>query len=361
MHFCSNDELSPREVTQQWEDQILAPEAMRSIRTRGRERPETPCPFRTDYQRDRDRILHCKTFRRLAAKTQVFVQPRTDHDRTRLTHSLEVSQVARTIARVLRLNEDLTEAIALGHDLGHSPFGHSGEAVLDAVYREYDPEAGFRHNEQSLRVVELLENDGRGLNLTWEVCDGILRHSKGAGDWPGDNIIAATLEGQLVALCDRIAYSSHDIDDALRAGLLKGTDLPANIVARLGQTHSERLSAMVADVVAASHDLRCIRMTPEMTALTNQLKDFMYKNLYLTRSMAPNIRRQIQQVITDLFHYHMAHSDAVPGIDATLPLTRRARLVCDFIAGMTDHFAEKQYKKIRDRLCRLPEDWLTHA
>ncbi|HEY3376656.1 MAG TPA: dNTP triphosphohydrolase, partial [Armatimonadota bacterium] len=258
-----------RIVTEAWEDRLLAPQGMRSARSRGRLRAEAPCPFRTDYQRDRDRILHSKTFRRLAAKTQVFVQPRTDHDRTRLTHSLEVCQVARTIARVLRLNEDLTEAIALGHDLGHSPFGHSGEEALDAVYREYDPTACFHHSAQSLRVVDLLENDGAGLNLTWEVRDGILRHSKGAGDWPRTDQIAATLEGQLVALCDRIAYSSHDIDDALRGGLLTIADLPANIVERLGVTHSERLSAMVADVIDASAELTLIRMTPSMTELTN--------------------------------------------------------------------------------------------
>ena len=334
---------------------MLAPQAMRSARSRGRMRAEDPCPFRTDYQRDRDRILHCKSFRRLAAKTQVFFGSRTDHDRTRLTHSLEVSQVARTIARVLRLNEDLTEAIALGHDLGHSPFGHAGEAVLDRVFREYDPTVRFRHNEQSLRVVDFLENDGAGLNLTWEARNGILHHSKGDADLTQEGLASATLEGQLVALCDRIAYSSHDIDDALRGGLLTIADLPANIVERLGTTHSARLTAMVSDVIAASQDLVIIRMTPAMTELTNQLKDFMYEHVYLTRSMAPDMRTYLQQVILDLFHYYMAHSDAVPGLDCTLPLRQRARMVCDFIAGMTDTFATKQYDEIRDRLCRMPE------
>ncbi|HOF87583.1 MAG TPA: dNTP triphosphohydrolase, partial [Armatimonadota bacterium] len=265
----------PRQVTERWEARALAPGAAHSARSRGRAHPDEPCPFRTEFQRDRDRILHCKAFRRLAGKTQVFVPPRGDHERTRLTHSLEVSQVARTIARALRLNEDLTEAIALGHDLGHSPFGHAGEAALDAVYREYDPGAGFRHHEQSLRVVECLERDGRGLNLTWEVRDGILRHSKGAADLPQTMApVAATLEGQLVALCDRIAYSSHDIDDALRTGRLRADDLPAPVRERLGATHSARLTAMVSDVITASAALDAIRMSPAMTELTNELKDF---------------------------------------------------------------------------------------
>lgn len=334
---------------------MLAPQAMRSAQSRGRQRQETPCPFRTDFQRDRDRILHSKSFRRLAAKTQVFVQPRTDHNRTRLTHSLEVCQVARTIARVLRLNEDLTEAIALGHDLGHSPFGHSGENALDAVYREYDPTARFRHSEQSLRVIDILEHDGAGLNLTWEVRNGILHHSKGDADLPKEGLAPATLEGQLVALCDRIAYSSHDIDDALSAGLLTATDFPANIVECLGVTHSQRLTAMVSDVIEASHDLTKIRMSPAMTVLTNQLKSFMYENLYLTRSIAPDMRSYLQQIIADLFHYYMANPGTVSEVSAAMSLPQRARLVCDFIAGMTDNFAEKQYAIVQDRLCRMPD------
>lgn len=345
----------PRRMTECREDETLAPQATRSTASRGRQHPEPPCPFRTDYQRDRDRILHSKAFRRLAAKTQVFVFPRTDHDRTRLTHSLEVSQVARTIARALRLNEDLTEAIALGHDLGHSPFGHAGEAALDDVYREYDPAARFRHSEQSLRVIDVLENDGAGLNLTWEVRNGILHHSKGDADFPRKGLPAATLEGQVVCLCDRIAYSSHDIDDALRHGQLVLDDLPAHVVERLGVSHSERLTAMVSDVIAASAELTTIRMSPAMTDLTNQLKTYMYEHLYLTRSMAPDIRCHIRRVIVDLFHYYMAVPAAVPGLDAAIPLRRRARLVCDFIAGMTDTFAELQYAEIKDRLCDVPK------
>ena len=327
---------------------MLAGPAMRSAQTRGRQLADPPCPLRTEYQRDRDRILHSKAFRRLAGKTQVFVPPfRSDHDRTRLTHTLEVCQVARTIARALRLNEDLVEAIALGHDLGHSPFGHTGEDALDAVYRTYDPAAHFRHNEQSLRVVDLLERDGRGLNLTWEVRDGILHHSKGAADWPCHEAIAGTLEGQLVALCDRVAYSSHDIDDALRAGLLTVDDLPANIVARLGATHSARLTAMVGDIIAASHPLAIIRMSPAMTELTNQLKDFMYENLYLSRAMAPRVRAHVRQVVTELFHDGMAHPISAADEVAALSTPQRARLVCDHIAGMTDHFAEQQCRRLR--------------
>ena len=343
---------SPREITEEWEERMLATAAMRSACSRGRQRADAPCPFRTAFQRDRDRILHAKSFRRLAGKTQVFVPPfRSDHDRTRLTHTLEVCQVARTIARALRLNEDLVEAIALGHDLGHSPFGHTGEDALDAVYHAYDPTAHFRHNEHSLRVVDLLERDGRGLNLTWEVRDGILRHSKGAADWPCDEA-AATLEGQLVALCDRIAYSSHDIDDALRAGLLHADDLPANIVSRLGVTHSARLTAMVGDVISASGSLLAIRMSPAMTELTNQLKDFMYENLYLSRAMAPRVRAHVRRVVTELFHDGMAHPDTVPGGAEVETTAQRARLVCDHIAGMTDQFAEKQYRRLR----RSPRD-----
>jgi dGTPase len=333
----------PRQITEFWEQQWLAPPAALSARSRGRERVDPPCPFRTEFQRDRDRILHCKAFRRLATKTQVFVQPRTDHDRTRLTHTLEVCQVARTIARVLRLNEDLTEAIALGHDLGHSPFGHAGEAALNEVIREYDSTARFHHSVHSLRVVDLLERDGQGLNLTWETRDGILHHSKGAADWPASGAPAATLEGQLVALCDRIAYSSHDIDDALRAGRLTPGEFPPEVIEAIGLTHSARLTAMVSDVIAASADLSLICMSPEMTAVTNQLKDFMYEHLYLSRSMAPDTRVRIHEIVTGLFHFYMACPEYVPGgpkHDSAHTLTRR---VCDFIAGMTDGFAEGQY------------------
>jgi len=336
----------PRRITEYWEEQMLAPQAQRSAHSRGRMRATMPCPYRTEYQRDRDRILHSKAFRRLAAKTQVFVMPRTDHTRTRLTHSLEVCQVARTIARALRLNEDLAEAIALGHDMGHSPYGHSGETALDAIYRAYDPTARFHHAEQGLRVVDLLERDGEGLNLTWEVRDGILRHSKGSADWENREPISATLEGQLVALCDRIAYSSHDIDDALGAGLLTIDALPTNIVEKLGFTHSDRLTAMVTDVVHASQALTMICMTPAMTEITNQLKNFMYENVYLSGSIAPDKRDRISEIITTLFHYCMDHPEDMPGAQPPHSVTERARIVCDYISGMTDHFAENEFNRI---------------
>lgn len=339
--------LCLREQIEAREDLMLAPEAARSIYSRGRQRPELPCPFRTDFQRDRDRILHSKSFRRLAGKTQVFVSPRNDHDRTRLTHSLEVCQVARTVARVLRLNEDLTEAIALGHDLGHSAFGHAGETALNLIYQEYDPDAHFHHAEQSLRMVDLLERDGRGLNLTWEVRNGIAHHSKGEKDWPQKSSWrAATLEGQLVALADRIAYSSHDIDDAMRAGLLTLDQFPAFIVNSLGTTHSARLTAMIGDIINASRDLFFIRMTPEMTEITNELKNFMYLNLYLSRSMAPRVRRSVDETITGLFRHYMDHpteADISPDNDTRA----RARLVCDFIAGMTDDYARDAWRGVK--------------
>src|SRR5438552_1288743 len=260
--------MTPRERQEQWENEFLAPWAARASQTRGRERPEPSDPVRTSFQRDRDRILHSKSFRRLKHKAQVFMDPVEDHFRTRLTHTLEVAQIARTIARALRLNEDLTEAIALAHDLGHPPFGHAGEEALDAAYREFVPEAGIRHYEQSLRVVELLERgtgehfpqEGEtppethpGLNLTWEVRDGIATHSKGRKDLTDPSTgRAATLEGKAVRIADRVAYINHDIDDALRAGVLLPADLPRAQMESLGQTHSERIATMVIDIVTAS-------------------------------------------------------------------------------------------------------------
>jgi len=282
------------------------------------------------------------------------VAPRTDHDRTRLTHSLEVCQVARTIARALRLNEDLTEAIALGHDLGHGPYGHAGETALDAVYRQYDPHARFRHAEQGLRVVDVLERDGAGLNLTWEVRNGILHHSKGAADWTQHMAVAATLEGQLVALCDRIAYSSHDIDDALRCGRLTLADFPPHLVEQLGSTHSDRLTAMVSDVITASRELSAIRMSANMTTLTNELKDFMYEHLYLSRSMPTAVRTRITRVITELFHHYMAHPEQA-GLALEQDVAGRARAVCDLLAGMTDNFADEQFARCIDPCLGAPD------
>ena len=240
---------------QEWlEAQTLSPHAVQSAHTRGRARPEPPDAVRTEFQRDRDRILHCKAFRRLKHKTQVFIDPEEDHYRTRLTHTLEVAQVARTLARALRLNEDLTEAIALAHDLGHTPFGHGGETAVDEVLREYVPDAHFRHYEQSLRVVDVLEKGGQGLNLTWEVRDGIMGHSKGGADLgivSGDHL-PTSLEGLCVRFADRIAYINHDIDDTVRAGVLSVDDLPPECLAVLGRTHAQRIATMVMNVLQSS-------------------------------------------------------------------------------------------------------------
>ena len=336
----------PREQREQLENQILSPFAARSANTRGRQRPEPPCPIRTAFQRDRDRIIHCKAFRRLSHKTQVFIAPEADHYRTRLTHTLEVAQIARTISRALRLNEDLTEAIALGHDLGHTPFGHIGEAALDAVYRDFDPEARFHHAEQSLRVVDVLEKDGQGLNLTHEVRDGIRRHSKGMEDFPVEpEDRPETLEGVVVSYADRIAYINHDIDDAIRAGLIGEGDLPADCIALLGDTHAKRITTMVSDIVEHSADSPAISMGEEIEAATNRLKDFLYHRVYPVAHDAAEGDR-VRRLVTELFRFLMANPSAVPGgeeaaAEGTALLARR---VCDHLAGMTDRFAAQQFE-----------------
>ena len=256
-----------RELFLEREKSTLSPYAFLTSNTRGREHPYTPCPVRTEFQRDRDRVIHSTSFRRLMHKTQVFLMPVDDHYRTRLTHTLEVSQIARIIARGLRLNEDLTEAIALGHDLGHTPFGHAGE---DAMRACYDPD--FAHYKQSLRVVEKLERGGKGLNLTWEVRDGIVNHT--------GKHMASTLEGVIVKFADRIAYINHDIDDAVRAGILRPEDIPAELRAVLGERHSERINKMVLSVITASTDRPEIRMTDEIQQATDALRRFMFENVY---------------------------------------------------------------------------------
>ena len=258
---------NPRQYFERLEAETLSPYAMLSKNTRGRETPIEPCQIRTEFIRDRDRILHSKSFRRLKHKTQVFLSPQGDHYRTRLTHTLEVSQIARTISRALRLNEDLTEAISMGHDLGHTPFGHSGEDVLDELLP-----GGFEHNVQSLRVVEKLENDGEGLNLTFEVRDGILHHKKTG--------TPATLEGVVVSLADRIAYINHDIDDAIRAGVLKESDLPAECVRVLGNSHGKRINTMILDVVEQSAGKPAVTMSERMYEQFDALRDFMFDNVY---------------------------------------------------------------------------------
>ncbi|HPE16284.1 MAG TPA: deoxyguanosinetriphosphate triphosphohydrolase, partial [Oscillospiraceae bacterium] len=294
--------------------------------------PEPECSVRTCFQRDIDRIVHSKSFRRLKHKTQVFLQPEGDHYRTRMTHTIEVVRIARTIARGLFLNEDLTEAVAFGHDLGHTPFGHAGERVLDEIMP-----GGFRHYEQSLRVVDALEKNGAGLNLTWEVRDGILRHTK------GDE--AATLEGRIVRLADRIAYINHDIDDAIRAGIIKERDIPKDISRVLGPDHRSRINTLTEDVIAGSGDSVELRQSEKIGAAMEKLHDFMFERVYLN-PVAKGEETKAQGMIRQLFEYYVNNIDDLPA-DAVSQLARdgKERVVCDYIAGMTDQFAVDCYKR----------------
>ena len=297
-----------------------------------RARLEADDPLRTAFQRDRDRILHTTAFRRLKHKTQVFVAPVGDHYRTRLTHTLEVSAVARTTARALALNEDLVEAIAMGHDLGHAPFGHAGEAALDEILRaEHDRR--FEHNVQSLRVVEVLERGGRGLNLTDAVRDGILHHTG-----PG---LPATLEGQIVRLLDRVAYVNHDIEDALRAGVIQEGDLPGDEVAVLGRTTSERLTTLVTDVVVASAEGDRIRQSRAVGAAFLRLRRFMFQSVYLAPPASHEAERA-RGVVRSLFRWYLGHPEMLPASEEPDPVTR----VTDFVAGMTDRYALRTYRDI---------------
>ena len=325
--------MTIRETLEAEERSRLSPLAKCSADSVGRETPVAPCPLRTDFQRDRDRIIHCKAFRRLKFKTQVFLAPEGDHYRTRLTHTLEVAQVARTLARALRLNEDLTEAIALGHDLGHTPFGHIGERTLDALMPE-----GFRHNEQSLRVVEVLENDGAGLNLTREVRDGILCHS--GKQFP------ATLEGQCVRRADRIAYLNHDLDDALRGGILKPFELPADCLKVLGETHGQRINTMILDIVANSQGKDHLAMSPLVQEAMDGLREFMFERVYRDRWRAGE-EAKCDHVMRALFDHYSAHASEMPeeflligykdGMD---------RAVADFLSCMTDRYAIRTYEQL---------------
>ena len=325
--------MTIREQLEQEEDARLSPLAARARASRGREMPIEPCPLRPDYQRDRDRILHCKSFRRLKFKTQVFLSPEGDHYRTRLTHTLEVAQVARTLARALRLNEDLTEAIALGHDLGHTPFGHIGERSLDELMPE-----GFRHNEQSRRCVEVLENGGAGLNLTWEVRDGILCHS--GKQFP------ATLEGQCVRRADRIAYLNHDLDDALRGGVLQPFELPADCLKVLGQTHGQRINTMILDIVQNSQGKDMLMMSPLVQEAMDGLREFMFERVYRDRWRAAEEHR-CDLVMKQLFHYYSEHPGEMPEEYVLIGYREgMARGVCDFLSGMTDRYAVRTYQQL---------------
>lgn len=326
-----------RERIELLEQQNLSPLASLSAKSRGREREESPCKYRTAYQRDRDRIIHCKTFRRLKHKTQVFLSPEGDHYRTRLTHTLEVSQIARTIARALRLNEDLTEAISLGHDLGHTPFGHAGERALNAVM-----EGGFRHYEQSVRVVERLENDGKGLNLTWEVRDGILHHTCDQSP--------ATLEGRIVRISDRIAYINHDIDDAIRAGVLGESDIPDSIRSVLGPTRSARIDLLVSSIVENSGDN--IAMAPDVLNAFDKLRDFMFKSVY-ENPVAKGEETKVEGLIQRTFAYFLKNPSRLPGeYKRILEGEGAERAVCDYIAGMTDNYLLDVYHRLF-----IPRSW----
>lgn len=331
------------------EHELLSPRASFADATRGRERVLDLDPYRTEYQRDRDRIIHCKAFRRLSHKTQVFLAPEGDHYRTRLTHTLEVAQISRSIARALRLNEDLTEAIALGHDLGHTPFGHIGEDALNAALEELSeqyPSAlrPFRHNLQSLRIVEKLEYEGKGLNLTWEVRDGVAHHT-GAQR-------AATLEGQIVAIADRIAYINHDIDDSIRGGIIKETDLPVSPTDVLGHHHGARITTMVNDLVDHSLEGDEIGMSDGVWSAMLDLRKWLFENVYLS-DKAKVEEPKAFGVVRQLFEYYMAHPEMLseesgPGMDEELP-----QRVVDYVSGMTDRFALRQFESLF-----MPKNWM---
>lgn len=343
--------MTIREQTEEIERKTLHPRACRSSESKGRSRPEKEDVIRTCFQRDRDRVIHSKAFRRLKHKTQVFMAPVGDHYRTRLTHVLEVSQIARTISRALRLNEDLTEAIALGHDLGHTPFGHAGESVL----REIQP-GGFDHYRQSLRVVDFLENNGDGLNLTHEVRDGIVKHSKGRGLIIPDrrNERAETLEGLVVRLSDIVAYVNHDLDDAIRAGIIKRADIPKRVTAVLGENYSKRIDAMVKDVIFSTLEtgLKQIAMSEEISSAVYELRDFLYDRVYESERVKIEFRKA-KKILGDLYGYYLEHmEDVFRDIPAGKKLNRR-RMVCDFVAGMTDRFAVATYERLF-----LPQEWM---
>ena len=325
--------MTPRKLREQLEERTLSPYACQSRNTRGRKREEAECPIRTCFQRDTDRIVYSKAFRRLKHKTQVFLQPEGDHYRTRMTHTLEVSRIARTIARALALNEDLTEAIALGHDLGHTPFGHAGERLLSSLMP-----GGFAHYQQSLRVVDRLEKDGEGLNLTWEVRNGILCHTKGQQ--------AATLEGQVVRLADQIAYINHDIEDALRGGVIYPMDIPLAISSTLGFTHGERITALVTDVIDASRNQDHICQSPQVGEAMAALREFMFESVY-TNPLAKGEESKAQDMLRRLFEHYRQDPDQLPPDFQEIRVEEGVdRAVCDYIAGMTDPFAIERFTKL---------------
>ncbi|MEW6189096.1 MAG: deoxyguanosinetriphosphate triphosphohydrolase [Actinomycetota bacterium] len=345
--------MNIRELLEEREKRFLSPRAQLSVNSKGRKVSEEPCSLRTCFQRDRDRIVHCKSFRRLSHKTQVFLAPEGDHYRTRLTHTLEVSQISRTIARSLKLNEDLTEAIALGHDLGHTPFGHIGEEALtqclckvksenSELYRNLP--CAFRHSEQSLRVVDFIEYGGKGLNLTWEVRDGILHHT-------GDKS-PSTLEGQIVRIADRIAYINHDIDDAIRGGILSQCDLPQGPLEILGKYHGVRINNMVMDMIRSSADEGRIQMSPIFAKAMDELRNFLMQRVYMD-SPAKMEDEKAKRVLKTLFFYYLKDPCKLPPEFYTQSQEELPIKVCDYVAGMTDRYALRIYEQLF-----VPKAWM---
>ncbi len=338
-----------RESAEAAEYERLAVRAAKAAESRGRERPATPDPYRTDFQRDRDRIIHSKAFRRLSHKTQVFLSPEGDHYRTRLTHTLEVSQISRSIARALRLNEDLTEAVALGHDLGHTPFGHTGETALSEILAEVAAKhpgapANYEHNRQSLRIVEHLEYDGKGLNLTWEVRDGIFGHT-GAH-------VPETLEGQIVRIADRIAYVNHDIDDAIRAGVLSDRDLPTGPVAVLGDRHGTRITAMVTDLIRTSAVSDKIAMSEPVWNAMMELRAFLFDEVYLSdraKAEEPRAHGLVQMLV----NHYLNEPQEMPAEFQPANEGELVQCVVDYVAGMTDRYAIREFERLF-----VPKKWL---
>ncbi len=344
--------MTIREEFEKRENNLLSAFGCRSAQSRGRMKPEAPCPIRTSFQRDRDRIVYCNAFRRLKHKTQVFLSPLGDHYRTRLTHTLEVSEIARNIARAMHLNEDLAEAIALAHDLGHTPFGHSGETALKEIYSP-----GFSHQAQSLRVVDILEKKGEGLNLTYEVRDGVLKHAKGYGqiipDDPAE--LACTMEGRVVRIADIMAYLNHDLDDAIRGGVIRRDQVPKACTEVLGHSHSERATAMIKDLVFSSRtsgDQLVLQISQEVSTAMNTLRDFLYQNVY----RSPQVHQEFvkaKKILSELYSYFLENEPRLQAELSVLEMAEcyptrqsRKRIVCDFIASMTDRYALDLYSEI---------------
>ncbi len=339
-----------RKRTEQIEQQTLSQYATLSSESKGRQRTVKPCPIRTCFQRDRDRIIHSKSFRRLKHKTQVFLAPTSDHYRTRLTHVIEVSQIARTIARSLRLNEDLTEAIALGHDLGHTPFGHAGEEILNEIHP-----GGFKHVIHSLRVVDVLEKDGKGLNLSYEVRDGISKHSKGMGSIDNPKIRPETMEGQVVRVSDLVAYANHDLDDALRSGIIKIGDVPKEALNVLGRTISKRVNSMVTDIIVQTQNKSdgSVYIGQEVEDAILNLRGYLFENVYMNEIVKTNFIKA-RKILKELYEYFCANPDKLWEIKEKKDVydNNHNQIVCDFIAGMTDSFAISLYEELF-----LPKRW----